>query len=166
VDSIDVRKALWVSPPRAYGAAGPNGQPIVVATSTSATYLELDTTTFGQSYSMGTSMLVSGLGAPSGAPQGLMGCFISIYADAQDLGVIFGQTLASVTGSNVPALAQNGASLTAGVYTGAAGVCYRIAAGTSLRVLTQVGIDKYLAWVAAGTGQIRIYQSSAVGLDG
>jgi hypothetical protein len=165
VDSIDVRKSLWISPPRAYGATGPNGQVMVIPVSATAGYIQLNTATFGQSYSMGTSMLVTGTNAPSGAPQGLMGCEISFYADGADVGIITGSTLASVTGGNVPVLATAG-SITGGVYTGAAGTCWRILQSTSIRVMTQVGTDLYLAFVGSGTGNLRLYQSSPVGLDG
>lgn len=164
--SPDVRKNLWISPPRAYGAAGPVGQVIVCQTTTTAAYLELDSTTFGLSYNYDSPMNAQGTNAPAGSPQGLMGCCVTIYAETTDLGVVFGQTAAEVNGSSIsPALATYG-SVAAGVYTAVAQTCWRIPAGTSQRFLTQIGVDKFLGWVAAGNGLIRIYQSSAFGLDG
>jgi hypothetical protein len=95
-----------------------------------------------------------------------MGVCIDVFADAADIGVVFGSTAALVSGSGVvPSLTAAG-TISGGVYTAAAQVCMRIASGTYRRYFTQVGVDKYIGWVGAGTGYIRIVQSSPVGLDG
>lgn len=164
----ELRQYAARSPPRAYVASAVAaegvGQVIVIATTTSAAYLDLFTTTFGMQYASGDAQLAQGNGAPSGSPQGLVGVFVDIFADAQDLGVVFGNTAALVSGSGVaPSLTAAG-TVAGGVYTAAAQACYRIPSGTSQRFLTQIGQDNFLGWVAAGSGYIRIYQSSAYGI--
>lgn len=162
---IEVRKWAAKGPPRAYGASGPIGQAVVLATTNGgAGCLDLRGTTFGLTYAS-DDQGSTGLGAPPGQPQGLCGVFVEIYADGGDVGVVFGSTAASVTAGNAPSLTAAG-SVTSNEYTGTAGTCHRIPSGQSERFLTQVGQDNFLAWVGAAAGFIRIHQSSIYGLDG
>ena len=92
----EVRKFSFVSPPRAYGAAGPVGQVVSLATSTTPSYIDLQTLTFGLIYDPADTQKTQGAGAPPGIPNGVVGAYLSIYADAADVGVIFGPTLNSV----------------------------------------------------------------------
>ena len=151
-ESLSTKQNQYVTPPRATESPAAIGQVCVLQTSTSASYLELDSL-FQQKVGSGT---------PSQQRAGVVGNEVTIFADAQDLGIIFGPTAASVTGSgsaNVPALATYG-SVSSGAYTAAAKSCWRIPAGTSLRFLLQQGVDNFLGFVAAGSGLLRLYQSS------
>lgn len=165
MSSIEVRKWAAETPPRAYGSAGPVGQTIVLQTTTTASYVSLAAATFGLTYSAEYVQQVSGTNAPTGQPVGLVGCFVTVYADTANVGIIFGQTAASVSGFNAPNLASFG-TVANGVYTGVAGTCAVIPAGMSKRYLTQIGQDLFLGFVGASAGLIRINQSSAYGLDG
>jgi hypothetical protein len=165
MDSIEVRKFSYLSPPRAFGAAGPPGQVMVIPVTTAAAYLSLSGSTFGVQYAAGLPQNVTGVNAPAGAPQGLMGVYITIFADGADLGIIVGSTAALVSAGNAPVLANAG-SVTAGVYTGTAGTCHRIISGTERRYLTQIGQDIFLGYVGSTTGNMRIFQSSGYGIEG
>ena len=90
-----------------------------------------------------------GAAAPSALqPQGYAGHWIDIFADAADLGIISGPTLASVTGGNVPALATVGNA-------GTAGTCMRLASGSKTPYWVTPD-DRFLGVVGAGNGFIRI----------
>ena len=169
------RQYEFVSPPRAYGPTGPVGQEIVLYVSAAgAQTLNLVATTFGEAYSGSDSHLQQGMGAPPGQPKGLVGSYVTIYADGQDIGIIFGSTGASVTGSNAPSLTAVGSLNTnpaatgtiyqgqTGTYVGVAGTCHRIPAGTERRYLTQTSQDHWLGFIGASgpTGTVRIFQSS------
>lgn len=83
-------------------------------------------------------------------PEGFIGKWIDIYADAQDIGIIAGPTQASVTSGNAPVLANN---------DGSAGTCFRIAAGTYRSYYVDPD-RRWLGYVGAGNGQMRIAPSS------
>jgi hypothetical protein len=97
------------------------------------------------------SLPQSSSGTVTGSLNGAIGCFVEFYADGADLGLVFGSSLAAVTGSNVPALA------TTGVNT--AGVCLRIPAGT-YRTFYITALTRYLGYVASATGNMRIAVTS------
>jgi hypothetical protein len=162
----EVRQYSFISPPRAYGPTGPVGQEVAFTVSSSARVLALQTTTFGLVYDAGSCQNDTGLGAPPGMPQGLVGSYVTIFADGADLGIIVGQTLASVSGGAAPALAAVGTLSATGGYTGATGTCHRIPSGTSERYLTQIGQDNFLGVVASATGTCRVFQSSGYGIAG
>ena len=170
-NSPEVRKYSYVSPPRAYSTIpattgqviGQPGQMVVVATTNNGTgYLDLSQLTFGGAYNASTNP--TGSGAPSGQPVGLVGCYVTIACSALTY-VVFGPTVASVTGSNAPSSTGTGTTAS-GLYTAAAGVCFPIFTSTYVRFLTQVGVDNVLAWLGTATGYIRIYQSSSPLIDG
>lgn len=132
-----------ISPPIA-------GRITVVATSTGAATLDLRTAG-PQSVNMSSGDIPPATGGVD--PPGLVGRYVDFFADAADVGIIFGATTAAVSSSNAPALATNG--------TNAAGCCQRIAAGTYRTWL----VDKenpIIGYVAAASGQLRIVPSSRV----
>lgn len=144
------RKFAFVSPPRAFAALGAPGQAVAFAVSAVATYVDL---------SAGFSQAAKDLQQSGQDPKSPTRNYLTVSADGVDLGVIFGPTAASVTGGNVPVIATVG-TLAAGVYTGAAGTCFKIPNGTSVRFLPQPGVDLFLGIVASGNGTCRLYQSS------
>jgi hypothetical protein len=160
----EIRQHDFETAPRAQGSPGPAGQVVAVATSTTAGFFNLQALTFGETYSMTASDLQFAAGAPAGGPVGVVGSFITIRAETSDVGVIFGATQASVTTTNVPALATVGTVSGAGAYTQAAGVCYRIPAGTEKRFKLAVGTDNFMGFVGSGVGVMRLYMSSPIGL--
>jgi hypothetical protein len=133
----------------------------VIATSTVAAALDL------------TQLFAPPYNSSQGSQQspGLPGNMISIFADTTDVGLLFGPTLASVTGANVPALAAAGTVNASGIYTLSGKECWRIATGTLQRFLlgatqkkaadgTVFGGDNFLGFVSTGAGLIRVFQSS------
>lgn len=144
---IAARQYFAATPPRAHGAALP-GECVVLATGTVASYLELDT------LFAAASPLVGNLNFPGAVNQ-----FVEFFADTADLGIVFGPTAASVSSSNAPVLTQDG-TVTTGAYTGHAGTCYRIVAGTSKKWLLQLGVDLFVGFVGSTTGQLRLYVAS------
>ena len=87
---------------------------------------------------------------------GAVNSFVTIYADAADVGIVAGLTAALVTGANVPSLTAAGkGTLNAPV----AGLCMVIKAGTWERFL--VTSDRpWLGFIGSGAGYIRIFQDS------
>ena len=83
---------------------------------------------------------------------GFQGKYITLFADGADVGVIFGQTLASVTGANAPVLATTGVDV--------AGVCWRIANGGKESYLIAAGYDVFIGFVGSAGGVLRIAASS------
>lgn len=163
-NNAEVRKFSFVSPPRAYGPTGPVGQEIVFPVTLSAEVVNLEIQTFGLKYDASQVQNEQGVGAPTGQAIGLVGSYITIYADGADLGIIIGATIASVSGGAAPNLAAKGSLGATGVYTPATGTCHRIPAGQERRYLTQVGQDNFLGVVGSATGACRLYQSSGYGL--
>ena len=175
-DSPELRRYAYYTPPRAYVApaatttlgtpAGYPGQMIVLGTSATALAIQLSAAQMGMTYSAEHVVTDNAIGAPNGMPSGLTGVDVTILADGQDLGVIFGPTLASISGPNAPLLTAVGA-LTNGVYANAIQTCHRIPSGQERRYNTQQGIDLWVGIVAAtSTGFVRIFQSSPNGING
>jgi hypothetical protein len=142
------RKGDFQSAPRAYQASGPEGQVAVLAVSAVAIAVDL---------TKGFSQLAYNQVKGADPTSPIRNC-LTITAD-EDVGVIFGPTLASVTGGNVPVIATSG-TLTGNTYTGAAGTCFVIPANQGMRFLLQAGRDNFVGIVAAAGGQVRMYQSS------
>lgn len=82
---------------------------------------------------------------------GLIGHYITIYADGADLGVLFGATQAAVTTTNAPVFATTGVNV--------AGACMRIPAGQE-RCFKITESDRWLGVVGSAGGTARICQSS------
>lgn len=78
--------------------------------------------------------------------------YVTIFADGADLGVIFGATLASISGGNVPALATLG--------TNVPGVCGRIPNGQERSYYVAAGTDVFVGIVGSAAGFARITPSS------
>lgn len=96
-----------------------------------------------------------------GVAPGLTDCFVTIQPDGSDVGVVFGQSLAAVSGPYAPSLAAAGGLGSSGTYTPNGGECARLLAGTNpQRFHLAPNTDNWLAFVGAGTGLLRIYQSS------
>lgn len=142
------RKFQNVSPPRAGSGVGSLA---VLATSAVAAALSLA--------SVGTQTANVSSAATSQGLNGAVGQYITIKAVTTDCGIVFGPTVASVTGGNVPVLATVG-TLTGNNYTVVTGVCYRVLAGQEVRYLLQPGVDLFLGFVSTGAGQIEIFQSN------
>ena len=162
----EVRKFSFVSPPRAYGPTGPVGQSIVTQVTPTAKYINLELTTLGLKFDSNDTQKCQGAGAPPGQPVGLTGCYVTIYADGADIGIIVGATAASVSSSNAPSLSAVGTVGATGVYAGTTGTCHRIPSGTERRYLMQIGQDNFLGLVGSATGIARIHQSSGYGIEG
>ncbi|AKU93369.1 hypothetical protein AKJ09_11515 [Labilithrix luteola] len=144
------RKIDFVSAPRAFAAAGVPGQVAVIAVSAAATYIDL---------TRGISQAKKDPQVSGQDPKSLTRNYLTIEADTADLGVVFGATSALVSGGNAPSLTASG-TVASGVYTGAAGTCYVIKAGTKERFLLQASVDNFLGLVGSAAGNARIYQSS------
>lgn len=144
------RKADFQSPPRAFQAAGPEGQVAVLAVSTTAIAVDL-TQGFSQGAYDGTK---GGYRGPTSPTENYLAIIASV-----DVGVIFGPSLASVTGGNVPAIATTG-TLASNAYVGAAGTCFVIPAGTGMKFLLQKTLDQFVGIVGSGAGVVRLYQMS------
>jgi hypothetical protein len=151
------RKNLAIQPPRAFVSGG-GGQGQVAVLAVSATPIAIDLTRgFNPVYPPTT-----GLGSVAQGAKPLITTrnYLTISADTgADVGVIFGPSVAAVSGGNAPVLATTG-SLVSNVYTGVAGTCWRIPAGTSQRFLCAQGVDNAVGIVGSGAGVVRIYQSS------
>lgn len=145
------RKADFQSAPRAYQASGPEGQAAALAVSGTAIAVDL-TQGFSQAPYDGTK------GPKATGPTSPTQNFLTLSADV-NIGIIFGPTLASISGLNAPALATTG-TLTSNVYTGAAGTCFVIPANQGMRFLLQKGLDNFVGIVGASAGVVRLYQSS------
>ena len=94
---------------------------------------------------------------------GVVGQSFTVEADTTDCMVVFGLTLASVTGANAPAFATVGTVNASGIYTNTAGGNgLRVTAGSggALRFNLRPNVDRFMAFVATGAGVIRFYQSS------
>ena len=66
---------------------------------------------------------------------GIDGQFITIEADGADVGIVFGKAIADVTAGNAPSLTAVGTKCDAsGIYTDAAGICFRIPSGQNISV--------------------------------
>lgn len=90
--------------------------------------------------------------------KGVVGNFITVHAQGQDLYLSVGATGPQVTGISA---ATVGAITASGTYQGATGAAWRVPANESLRFIPQPGIDRVMAVVAStGTGTCRIYQSN------
>lgn len=145
---VGSRKNDFTTAPRAFVAAGLQGQVAVLAVSTTAIAVDL-TQGFAQAAVNGTT------GSDPKTPT--RNC-LTIQADV-DIGIVFGANVAAVSGANAPVIANNG-TLTTNTYTGAAGTCWVVKANTPFRITTQPGPDNALGIVATGVGKVRIYQSS------
>lgn len=142
------RKADAQTPPRAYQASGPQGQAVAVSVSGSADYINLSKGFDQAPYDR------SRQDKPTSPTEN----YVAIECDV-DLGIIVGATAALVSSGNAPSLAAVG-SVTGGVYSGAAGVCFVLYAKTAIKFLMQPGVDLFLGYVAAGAGTMRLYQCS------
>ena len=94
----------------------------------------------------------------------LIGCqdsYVSVYADGVDLGIVWGENSAQVTGAYSPSLTGAGTLDVNGNYTAQGTECWRIPAGMVARYLLSPKVNKYLAFVcSASSGYFRMYQSS------
>lgn len=170
--STNVNKALAqsliITPPRAYGSAGPFGQVVVFAVSTTPVVVDLTQLTFGLEFDPGLSQNLSGRGAPARGPLGAVGSYLNIYADGCDLGVIVGATIGAVSGANAPNLATVGILNSDGTYQGFPGTCYRIPntiTNEEARWRLQISQDNFVGIVASANGICRLYVSSEPGLQ-
>lgn len=106
---------------------------------------------------MGLSNAQPPTGAPaSGAvfnPAGWVERWIDIYADGADLGIVVGDTSASVSATNAPVLATTGTTVAT------AGQCWRIPNGT-YRTYFVTSDSAFLGVVASAAGTMRIAASS------
>jgi hypothetical protein len=162
------RQFHFVTVPRAHGASGPTGQVAVFQVGTAGKVLDLTKLTFGEVTDLQQAMTANLLGP------GVEQDYITIEADGQDLGIVFGPTLASVTGANVPSLTAYGSVDGNGIYTGVSGTCFRLFASNAIRVIPCNGPtpaasalkpnvyqgDQFMGLVMGATGTVRIYQSS------
>ena len=139
--------------PRANTANGPQGQVAVLAVSAVAIAVDL---------SQGVSQPSKNLLFSGQDPKTPTRNALSITSDV-DIGIIFGPTLASVSGGNAPVIANNG-TLTGNTYTGAAGTCWLVKAANgntdAVRFILQPGQDVFMGVVGSGAGKVRFYQSS------
>ena len=94
---------------------------------------------------------------------GVVGQFITIEADGADVGIVFGKAIADVTGGNAPSLTAVGTVDASGIYTDAAGICFRIPSGQNISVRPQLKTDLFLGFVGSAAGFLRIFQSSPPG---
>jgi hypothetical protein len=147
--SLEERKALLVTPPRANGVTG-NVAALTVAALTPA-FLDLSTLSKGPVPSVVSSTTVS--------QEGSVGAFLTVQADGADLYLVFGPTQASVTTTAAPVLLTVGTN-TSGVYGEVLGTALKVPTGTSLRVLIQNSQDRFMGFVGGGAGTMRLYQSS------
>lgn len=149
----NIVKNQFYTPPRASNPTG-TGQEIVfpVAPNT-AGVINLTVVPVIQPYNASASQTQE--------RTGVVGHYVTIYADGVDIGVIFGVSLASVSSGGAPVLSAYGVASATGGYTGATGTCHRIPAGNERRYLLQEGVDLYMGYVGASgpTGAIRMYQS-------
>jgi hypothetical protein len=161
------RQRHFETSPRAYGPTGPMGQVAVAAVGGAGIVIDLALLTFNTPQTLETAD-GSALVGP-----GVLKSYITIEADGQDLGLIVGPSIASVSGSAFPNLLQVGSFSATGTYSGATGTCYRVFAGDSIRIIPQPGPsngvptgvyqgDRYLGVAAPSgmTGTVRLYQSS------
>jgi hypothetical protein len=138
---------LVVTPPRIGGEIGQLG-----ALTVSATAGVLSLATYSQ-IPAGGAGTAQGVGANS-LQFGVTWSELSIFALTASLAVVFGNTLASVSGSNVPAIA------TVGTVNGSGVPGWPVAVGTWQRFLIQGGTDLFMGFVASGAGTMYFYQSS------
>ena len=142
MSSIETRMANNVAVPK-------RGEVVTIATALTTKWLDL-----GQP--------VTPLAAPAGAPPKVVnyfrGRYITIQATTQDVYVAFTNDLST-------AIAAAGASTldAFGVLTVAPADCFKIPAGTSLRVLAPGKNDsfRYLAFIATVVGNMTVYASSS-----
>lgn len=149
-EGIQVKQYVYVTPPRAHQSPLQVGEVVAFAVSAVAAYLEMD------------NLLQQPVGTitPAQQKKGVLDNFVTIFADAADLGIVFGPSAASVSAGNAPVLATVGTVSGAGAYTAAAGTCFRIPAGQSARFHLQRGVDAFMGYVASAAGTCRLYQSS------
>jgi hypothetical protein len=145
---VGSRKADFQSAPRAYQSGGPEGQAAALAVSGTAIAVDL-TRGFSQAAYDGTK---------GANPKSPTDNYLAIIADV-DVGIIFGPTLASVSGANAPVIATTG-TLSSNVYVGAAGTCFVLPADFGMKFLLQPALDKFVGIVGASAGTVRIYQIS------
>ncbi len=143
------RKSAFVSTPRAYAAAGVEGQVLAVAVSATPSYFALAT---------GVSQAPPNR-STGDDPKSLTRNFVTIVSDV-DVAVIFGPTAASVSSGNAPVIATVG-TLTSGVYAAVAGTALVLYSKQPQRFLLQDQTDLFLGFVGAGNGVLRLYQSSS-----
>jgi hypothetical protein len=86
------------------------------------------------------------------ATPGLPGHYATFEADGGDIYVLFGPTLASVTGGNVPVIATTGVN--------AAGACFKIPSGQNIQCKLEVTTDLFIGFITSATATLRIAQSS------
>lgn len=147
--AVGSRKNDFQNPPRAFAANGSFGQAAVLAVSAVAIAVDL---------TKGISQAAYNKTVDGTDPTQVVRNYMTLQPDV-DCGIIFGATIAAVSGTNAPVLATNG-TLTGNTYTGAAGTCYVLKANTTYRFLLQQGLDNAMGIVATGAGKIRFYQSS------
>jgi hypothetical protein len=153
---ISVRQALVTTPPRVAAQIGQAGAVTVSATAgvlSLAAYSQQPEGGAGTAQTIGANSLQFGVTWSE----------LSIYALTASLGIVFGPTIASVTGANAPAIATVGTLNGSGIYTPPASsipVAWPIAAGTWQRFLIQGTQDLFMGFVASGAGTMYWYQSS------
>lgn len=157
------RQADWIFPPLAQS----DGKSMVVAAAvtTTASYLDLNAMA-----GFPSNMPSPGFDSPAEAIN-VIGHYITLTADQGDVHILFGPSVASVTGANVP-LATTTNTIAAGVPTLAVGVTSLVPSGTSRHFKIPMGpqgpgqrgansIARYLAYVTrSGTATLRVELSS------
>jgi len=92
--------------------------------------------------------------------KGVVGNFITVHAEGQDLYFIVGKTQAQVTGM---AATTVGALTASGTYQGATGAAWRVPANTNFKFTPGIGVDRYMQIAAStGTGTMRLYTSNPI----
>jgi hypothetical protein len=151
---LAARRYFYQSPPRSNQNTKTVGSVVTLATSAVAISVNL---------ALLLAQVFNQTDASLRQPAGVLGNdgnFLSIFADTTDIGLIFGETQALVTGANAPVLATVDTVNGSGVVTAVAGVCYRIPAGKEERYHLQPNKDLWVAIVATGAGLVRLFQSN------
>ena len=140
--------------PRASQLAIP-GSVVTIAVTTGASLINLSTT-----YPQAGNVLNS-LGQ---ALAGLSGQRLVLQADGADLGIILGVAAADVTSTNAPSLTAHGSVDGSGMYTPAAGSCFRVFAGTTIEFVPDLNLSKpsdiFLGFIGSASGYLRMFQVS------
>ena len=150
------RKNQYYTPPRAYSPTGVGQEVVVPVSAGSAGYINL------QVLVQSSSQVYNATQAQLQQQNGVVGHYITIYADGVDIGIVVGLSAAAVSGGAAPNLSTHGTVSPTGAYQGATGVCHRIPAGQERRYLLQDTQDLYMGYIGASgpTGSMRIFQSS------
>lgn len=163
-DSNQQRKYFWFAP--MVNDTGGNSTAAAIATSTTVAPLDL--------FSLPLLPAAASQDQKS-LRQNVLGCFVTLQAEGADAYVIFGPTLASVTGSNAPLATQVSTISGAGVVTLGKQLALYIPAGQERRYILREGsnqaaqgqmqgsqsLERFLGVVTkSATGILRVWGSS------